>query len=334
MTDLYKVLGVSRDASDSDIKKAFRKQSLQYHPDRNGDKSGQELEDITNKFKAANEAYEVLSDSEKRQQYNMGGMDAVNGRPGGGDPSQDIDQIFSMFFGGGMPGMPGFPGGGGGGPNIRVFHSGGGGHPFGGGGHPFGGGGHPFGGNPFQQFFRHIEKPQAIVKNIQITMQQSYTGITIPVEIEAVNVQNNIQSTEIKTIQLPIPAGINSNEQIILENEGHNINDEVHGDIKIVIVIENNTPFQREGMDLTYKKSITLKEALCGFSFEFQHLNEKNLCINNTVNHSVIKPGYKKVIPNLGFARDGQIGNLVIEFAVVFPDQLSKDQIAELNNIL
>jgi DnaJ-class molecular chaperone len=319
MTDLYKVLGIRRDASDSDIKKAFRKQSLQYHPDRNGDKSGQELEDITNKFKAANEAYEILSDSEKRQQYNMGGMDAVNGRTGGGgDPFQDMDQVFSMFFGGGMPSMPGFSGGG---PNIRVFHSGGGGHPFG-------------SGHPFQHFFRHIEKPQAIVKNIQITMQQSYTGITIPVEIEAINVQNNIQSTEIKSIQLSIPPGMNNNELMILENQGHNINDEVRGDIKIVILVENNTQFQREGMDLSYKKSITLKEALCGFSFEFQHLNDKNLCINNLVNHSVIKPGYKKVIPNLGFMRDGKIGSLIIEFDVSFPDQLSKDQIAELNDIL
>ena len=156
----------------------------------------------------------------------------------------------------------------------------------------------------------------------------------MPIEVETFHVQNNIQSTEIKSISIPIPPGINNHEHIILENQGHNINDEAHGDIKFVVVVENNTPFQREGMDLTYKKTITLKEALCGFSFEFQHLNEKNLCINNTVNHSVIKPGYKKIIPNLGFARDGQIGNLVIEFTVEFPDQLSKDQIAELNDTL
>jgi len=326
MTDLYKVLGVSRDATDADIKKAFRKQSLQYHPDKNSDKSGAELEEITNKFKAANEAYEILSDSEKRQQYDMGGMDAINGQQGGGGGGHhfhDMDQVFSMFFGGGMPGMPGFPGGGGGGgPNIRVFHSNGAGNPFMNGGHPF------------QHFFHHIEKPQAIVRNIQITMQESYRGITKQIEVEAINVQNNIQSTEIKTIQLSIPAGINNNEQIILDNQGHNVNNEAHGDIKIVIVVENNTPFQRQGMDLYYKKKITLKEALCGFSFEFQHLNEKNLCINNMVNHSVIKPGYKKVIPNLGFARDGQIGNLIIEFEIEFPDQLTKDQIAELNDTL
>jgi len=331
MTDLYKVLGVSRDASESDIKKAFRKQSLLYHPDKNSDKSGQELEDITNKFKAANAAYEILSDSDKRRQYDMGGMDAINGHQGGGgggNPFQDMDQMFSMFFGGGMPGMPGMHSMNGG-PNIRVFHSTGGG-----GGNPFEGG-HPFmGGHQFQHFFRHIEKPQPIVKNIKITFEQSYKGITMPIEFETINVQNNIQSTEIKTINIPIPAGINNNEQIILENQGHNINDEAHGDIKIVVTVDNNTPFRREGMDLTYAKKITLKEALCGFSFEFQHLNEKNLCINNTVNQSVIKPGYKKVIPSLGFERDGHIGNLIIEFTVEFPDQLSKDQIAELNDTL
>ena len=316
MPDLYKVLGVDRKASDSEIKKAFRKQSLLYHPDKNSNKSGEELEEITNKFKAANEAYEILSDSEKRQQYDMGGMDAVNGQ-GGDQGFQDMDQVFSMFFGG-MPGMPGMHfnrGGGMGGPNIRVFHSNGGN-----------------GGHPFQQFFQHIEKPQTIVVNIQITMQQSYNGIIIPITYESINVSNNIQSTEIKTAQLNIPAGVNNHENILLENKGHNINGEVYGDVKIIIAIENKTQFERSGMDLVYKKTISLKEALCGFTFDFQHLNEKNICINNV--SSIIKPGHKKVIPNLGFMRDGQIGNLVIIFSVNFPDQLSSSQIEELNDIL
>ena len=316
MADLYKVLGVERNASDSEIKKAFRKQSLLYHPDKNSNKSGAELEEITNKFKAANEAYEILSDSEKRKQYDMGGMDAINGNGGGGgNPFQDMDQVFSMFFGGGMPGMPGmhFNTSGMGGPNIRVFHSNGGGHPF-------------------QQFFQHIEKPQTIVVNIQISLQQSYNGIIQPITYESIHVSNNIQSTEIKTAQVNIPAGVNNHENILLENKGHNINGEVYGDVKIVIAIENKTPFERSGMDLIYKKTISLKEALCGFTFDFQHLNEKNICINNV--SSIIKPGHKKVIPNLGFMRDGQIGNLVIIFSVNFPDQLSSSQIEELNDIL
>jgi DnaJ-class molecular chaperone len=163
-------------------------------------------------------------------------------------------------------------------------------------------------------------------------MQQMYKGGSIQTEIEKICVHNNIQSIELITIGLDIPAGIQENETIILENQGHNINNEVNGDIHISFELNNTTPFQREGMDIIYKKSITLKEALCGFSFEFQHLNEKNLCINNS--QSVIKPGYKKTIPNLGFIRDGKIGNLVINFTVDFPDNLSNDQINELRDIL
>jgi DnaJ-class molecular chaperone len=316
MSDLYKTLGIDRNASESDIKKAFRKQSLQYHPDKNADKSGAELEEVTNKFKAANEAYEILSDKEKRQQYDMHGMNAFQNNGGGMHQEfHDINQVFNMMFGGGMSGMPGMHGMPGGG--IHVFHSNN--------GSPFGGG--------FQQFFRHIEKPQAIVKNIQITMHQMYNGASIPVEIEAIVVHNNIQSTEIKTIMVEIPAGVNENEVILLENKGHNVNNEAYGDIKIVIILKNKTKFIREGMDIIYNKTITLKEALCGFSFEFKHLNEKNLSINN-MNQTVIKPNYKKIIPNLGFMRNGQIGNLVIIFSIDFPDTLSNDQIAELKDIL
>lgn len=113
--DYYEVLGVSKDASEDEIKKAYRKLAIKYHPDRNpGDKQAEE------KFKEAAEAYDVLHDPQKRQQYDQFGFDAPGGFGSGGfgGSSFDMDDIFSMFgdiFGGhsGFGGFGGFGGRGG-----------------------------------------------------------------------------------------------------------------------------------------------------------------------------------------------------------------------------
>ena len=87
-------------------------------------------------------------------------------------------------------------------------------------------------------------------------------------------------------------------------------------------------------MDLLHKKSITLKEALTGFLFDLMHVSGKMLCLNNTVNRSIITPNYRKTIPNMGMMRNGNVGNLIIEFTVVFPEQLTDEQNAKLLEIL
>src|SRR4051794_39690248 len=95
-TDFYELLGVSRDASDQEIKTAYRKLAMQHHPDRNPDNP-----DAEDKFKEASEAYQVLSDSEKRAAYDRYGHAAFSGN-GGGNPfagAQDIGDIFGDFFG-------------------------------------------------------------------------------------------------------------------------------------------------------------------------------------------------------------------------------------------
>ena len=83
-----------------------------------------------------------------------------------------------------------------------------------------------------------------------------------------------------------------------------------------------------------YKKTITLKESLCGFSFEFEHINGDTMVINNKIKINVIKPNDKKIIPKFGMIRDLIIGNLIIEFNIEFPLTLSKDQIIALNLLL
>jgi DnaJ family protein A protein 2 len=121
---------------------------------------------------------------------------------------------------------------------------------------------------------------------------------------------------------------------IVIRDMGNSINQSIKGDVKITISVSNNSAFTRHGLDLVYKKKITLKEALCGFVFEIHHINGKNLCLNNKINKSVIKPNYKKVVPNLGMVRENSTGNMIIEFEIVFPDALTEEQIAGLENIL
>ncbi|WP_306640260.1 molecular chaperone DnaJ [Sanyastnella coralliicola] len=110
--DYYEVLGVSKGATDSEIKKAYRKLALKYHPDKNPD--DKEAEE---KFKEAAEAYEVLSNAQKKQQYDQFGHDGMRGGFGGGGGGMNMDDIFSQFgdiFGGAFGGG-GFGGGFGGG---------------------------------------------------------------------------------------------------------------------------------------------------------------------------------------------------------------------------
>ena len=324
MTTYYEVLGVSEDADETEIRKAYRSLSLKYHPDRNNTTEAGE------KFREINEANEILSDSQKRRQYDhelqygSGSMEAEMG---------DINNIINMMFGGGQgmgmpgfgfPGMPGFgfPGMPGmrvhhmGEPGVRIFHQ----------------QGNSF--DPFEQMFQQMHKPTPIMKNVQISLEQAYTGGKISVDIEKSVIFNGIRSTEIETIQLDIPKGIDENEMMVLRERGNVLNESVRGDLKLVFQISNTTPFIRNGMDLHIQKKITLKEALCGFIIEIPHLNGKLLSMNNMTNSTVIKPNYKKVVPNLGMVKEGLTGNLIIEFLVEFPDSISPENMERLKEIL
>ena len=98
--DFYEILGVDRGASEADIKKAYRKLAIKFHPDKNPDDSSAEA-----RFKEAAEAYEVLSDQNKRAKYDRFGHAGVGGAAGGGPGGMNMDDIFSQFgdiFGGGF----------------------------------------------------------------------------------------------------------------------------------------------------------------------------------------------------------------------------------------
>ena len=120
--DYYDILGISKGASDAEIKKAYRKKAIKYHPDKNP--GNEEAEAM---FKKAAEAYEVLRDSQKRARYDQYGHQAFDGSGGFGGGGMNMDDIFSQFgdifggaFGGGGGGFSGFGGGfGGGGADAR-----------------------------------------------------------------------------------------------------------------------------------------------------------------------------------------------------------------------
>ena len=97
--------------------------------------------------------------------------------------------------------------------------------------------------------------------------------VTIPVDIERWIMENGNKVFEKETLYIPIPQGIDDNEIILLREKGNVVNENMKGDVKIFVKIENKTEFERKGLDLHYLKRISLKDALCGFTFDINYLN-------------------------------------------------------------
>ena len=173
----YDLLGLSRDASEEQIKKAYKKLAFQFHPDRNTDPGANA------KFQEVNEANEVLSDSAKRQAYDAQ-LNGVNTNP---VQFHDMNDIFRSFFGN----------------NSHMFQ-----------GHP----GH---------FFQAINKPPPVVKTLNLTMAQAYSGGSFPIELERWNLVNNVRHDERLTVYIVIPAGIDENEIMTIQGNGNTIQSKV-----------------------------------------------------------------------------------------------------------
>ena len=298
--NFYNILDINEDATKDDIKKAYRTLQMKYHPDKNS--SSQESINMTQKI---NEAYETLYDDDKKKQYDNTRNNPFMRMNSHGPHSQDIpiNDIFNMMFG--MPGMPGMPSG----SKIHIFH-----------------------GGPMN-FQQAMNKPIPIIKSLQITMKEVFSGGSIPLEIERWILENGTKVFEKETIYIDIPQGIDENEMIILRDRGNVISEQVKGDIKVNILIQNNTEFKRSGLDLIFDKQISLKEALCGFSFELNYINEKKYTLNNNKG-SIVPPEYKKIYPEMGLKRGEHKGNMIIIFHIDFPTSLTTEQIDKLSSIL
>ena len=308
--NLYEILEVSDTASIDEIKKSYRRLSMTYHPDKNKNNPS-----ATAKFQKISEAYETLGDLDKKKEYdtmrNNPFIQMMNER--GHNP---VDDLFANIFGGMQFGHmqsfgPGqnFP------PfnaNFKVFHN----------------------GVPInaQGFTQALQKPTPIIKTILVPIDKILTGTTLPIDIERWIIQDGNKVFEHENVYVTIPKGIDDGEIIVLRDKGNVLKEDCKGDIKLFIKVENDTEFKRVGLDLIFEKTITLKEALCGFSFELKYITGKIYTINNN-SGNIISHGYRKIIPNMGFVRENHTGNLLIVFNVKFPDKLTDEAMDQLKKI-
>ena len=185
-------------------------------------------------------------------------------------------------------------------------------------------------------FFNQFIKPPVITSVVNITLEEAYRGCKKSVQYERTEIRNDRRTTVHEELQLDIPEGIDHEEMIVLENRGNTLNG-VAGDVRIVVHVTNNTEFTRQGMNMIYNKSLTLKEALCGFSFDIRLIHGTTITVQNTINrpsHKIIRPGFRQTCNGHGMKKQGKQGDLLIEFDVLFPESLTVEQKEALANVL
>ena len=173
-----------------------------------------------------------------------------------------------------------------------------------------------------------------IIINLNINFSEAYSGCNKPIVVNRKIIVNNVIGHEKETLYIPIPKGIDNNEIIALPNKGNvYISNGLisYSNIKIIINLLNHEVFERSGLDIIFIKTITLKEALLGFTFNLTHINNKNFKITCS---EIINFNYEKLIPNMGFIRDTFIGNLIIKFNITFPVLISQESKQVLEKIL
>lgn len=342
--DYYAVLGVPRDADDATIKKAYKKLALKHHPDRNIDKQ----EEAEKKFKEIGEAFQVLTDPEKRQIYDQYGEEGLKGGiPGSAGGAggvhfdfRDAEDIFAQFFGGG--GGRGFSfGGGNGGRGSRggfqTFNMGGGGGGFPGmGGFDFGGmgGDGGFGGMGGRSRGGPVKDPP-IQRTLPLTLDELYTGTTKKMKITRTLYDASGRSTQAqKIVEIEVKPGWKPGTKVTFAEMGDEQPGHIPADLVFVVEEKPHALFKREGNNLIVNAIVTLKEALCGTSVMVKTLSGRNLKINVK---DVISPNYEKRVSGEGMPiskNPSQKGDLIIRFQVQWPSHLNEKQKTALANVL
>ena len=353
--DYYEVLGVSKGASADEIKKAYRKLAVKYHPDKNpGDKEAEE------KFKEAAEAYSVLSDADKKAKYDQFGHAGVDGAgPDFSGGFGDLNDILNDLFGGGFGG-------------------------FGGGFGGFGGFGGGRGGQRQQQ---KVYRGRDIRVRVKLTLEEIAKGVEKEISIEksvpcqdcggrgaknssdvktcpACNGTGQVQRVvnsifgqtvtystcqqcggegkiisnpcrtcggtglvrKRETITVKIPAGVEAGMQLTIQGEGHAAkNNGINGDLLVVIEEQEHPNLKREGNNLYYTKIISIPEAILGAEVEIPCLDGsyKVKVEPGTQSGSVVRLRGKGLPTVNGY---GGTGDLYVKFAVWVPKKLNKDE--------
>lgn len=299
--DFYKTLGVSEDASESDIKKAYRKLSRKYHPDLNPDDKQAEK-----KFKEISEAYDVLSDKKQREEYDqirrygasgMGGFGAGAGGFGGGNgyttfttgggAGINIDDLLGGLFGGSAGGSR---------RRSAGFTSA-----------DFGGMGSGMGGGMGRGGFGGAQHaaPEESTTSTRITLAQAYTGANVTVFLP------DGSHTEAR-----IPAGIKDGQKVRLRGKGLR-----GGDLKVTVRVSEDSVYSREGNNLILRAPVTLAEAVDGAVIEVPLPDASTVKLRLAPG----QVGRRLRAKGRGFKAKGGNGDLMVIPEIVLPTKLSAE---------
>ncbi|KAL2981510.1 hypothetical protein AAZX31_13G293300 [Glycine max] len=348
-TRYYEILGVSKNASPDDLKKAYKKAAIKNHPDKGGDPE---------KFKELAQAYEVLSDPEKREIYDTYGEDALKEGMGGGGGGHDPFDIFSSFFGGSPFGSAG-----GSSRGRRQRRGEDVVHPLkvsledlylgtskklslsrnvlcskcNGKGSKSGASMTCAGcqGTGMKVSIRHLG-PSMIQQMQHPCNECKGTGETINDRDRCQQCKGEKVVQEKKVLEVVVEKGMQNGQKITFPGEADEAPDTVTGDIVFVLQQKEHPKFKRKADDLFVEHTLSLTEALCGFQFVLTHLDSRQLLIKSNPGE-VVKPESFKAINDEGmpnYQRHFLKGKLYIHFSVEFPDTLSLDQVKALEAVL
>lgn len=290
----YEVLGVSRQASDGEIKRAFRKLARQYHPDRNQGDAGAEA-----KFKEVQAAYDAIGTSEARREFDQ------------------QEQMRNMFGGGGR---------GRGGPSMNFGGMGGGGlddllgQMFGGGG---------MGGMPRQhprQNQRQQPKAATINVGLDITMVQAEEGGEFTFSYKRFKRQGTSMETKRTTLKLRLDAGVVHGTTKTLKGQGHDHPEGERGDVVVTVRIDAGEAYRWEGDQLVQEVPVPYSVMMLGGKVGVQLLSGKtgNLSVD-----AMTQVGDRRRMAKAGY--NG--GDLTLEFVLAEPEELSKAQRKALEDL-
>ena len=310
--DYYQIIGVSRNASAEEIKKSYRKLAMQYHPDRNKDKKAE------GKFKEISEAYAVLSDTEKRKQYDMFGAEGFQQRYTQEDIFRNFDfgSIFSEF---------GFGGARSNGPNVFT--------------HIFGNTGNGPGqtrvkgrrgnsyGSPFSDFDSPGQTPRGddLVYELAITLEEAATTtnkvISYPLDGRS------------EKISVKVPAGIATGKKLRLAEKGKKSPyGGPAGDLYIQIKVLDHPVFRREEDDLYLIRQIKFSEVLAGTEIDVPTIDNRTLRLKIPAGTQC---NAKFRLKGNGMPRmnSAERGDAYVEILIMVPDKLNKKQKALLDQM-
>ncbi|KAK4592818.1 hypothetical protein RGQ29_017107 [Quercus rubra] len=349
-TKYYEILGVSKSASQDELKKAYKKAAIKNHPDKGGDPE---------KFKELAHAYDVLCDPEKREIYDQYGEDALKEGMGGGGPAHNPFDIFESFFGGGAFG------GGSSSRGRRQKHGEDVVHTLKvsledlyngtskklslsrnalcqkckGKGSKSGVSGRCYGcqGTGMKITTRQIGL--GMIQQMQhVCPECRGTGEVISDRDKCPQCKGNKVTQEKKVLEVHVEKGMQHGQKITFDGQADEAPDTITGDIVFVLQLKEHPKFKRKFDDLYVEHTLNLTEALCGFQFALTHLDGRQLLIKSNPGE-VIKPGQSKAINDEGMPhhqRPFMRGRLYIHFNVEFPDSgiISPEQCQTLETLL